>query len=211
MAERPILFSAPMVRAILAGKKTETRRIVTVPWYKQRRALPYEPYWVDEDGKLFACDEYGDYYPAIEMLRGPEAGDRLWVKEAIRRVADGPWSEFIADGSPTKADAWPWKPKALPGMFMPRGLRRIELDVAAARIERLQAIDGYAAQAEGIDVLRCGCEQCRMSAQMCPADQSTAIMEYAALWDSLHNEDGCRWADNPWVRVVTFRRYEAAP
>jgi hypothetical protein len=108
MSEHPILFSAPMVKAILAGTKTQTRRLVTVPWKGPTRALPYEPLCVEEDGRLMVCcDEdadshgAGDYREASKRLRCPfgEAGDRLWVRET--------WSQVIKE--PVSAErAW-WR------------------------------------------------------------------------------------------------------
>lgn len=187
MRARPILFSAPMIRALLAGRKTQTRRAIAAKWW---RCLDAD----DEDDR------------ALALAQSPYApGEHLWVKEAIRRVGDG-LSEYVADGAITKADAWPWKRAQLPAMFCPKGLSRITLEITEARIERVQDISGYDAVAEGISILRCGCEVCRRTAEMCPADQSSAIMEYASLWESLNGKrPGLGWGDNPWCWCISFK------
>lgn len=180
MIEKPILFSGEMVRAILAGRKTQTRRLVTVPWKGSRRALPYEPWWVDEDGKLLAQDEYGDFHEAsTRMAPYGHAGDRLWVKETFQvnhveyvrgRLpksrpttlaevlyrADGDYAEqFEQVDSPEMAI---WRPS----IFMPRWASRISLDVTDVRIERLDAITEEDAKAEGVEwpspTVVCACE-----------------------------------------------------
>lgn len=203
--ERPILFSAPMVRAILAGTKTQTRRTLT------------------SDNNLAAVrgvlvDLRLEHHRAVALERCVygKRGDRLWVRETIRR--DGSrvdpetgyeWeaSAYVADGARTKADAWPWSRKTLPSIHCPRGLSRITLEITSVRVERLQGISGDDAIAEGITIERCGCEACSHSAQMCPADSSTAIMEYASLWASINGKrSGCSWEANPWVWAISFRR-----
>ncbi len=140
--ERPILFSAPMVRAVLAGKKTQTRRVV-------KRA-----------GKLMTAvatiqrgrQPHPIVAKLIPELRCPygKPGDRLWVKEAITLspVLDN-GSNYVADGRSTKATSWPWKRDTLPGIFLPRKLSRITLEVVAVRVERLQEISEEDARAEG--------------------------------------------------------------
>lgn len=199
MKERPILFSAPMVRAILAGQKTQTRRILTVPWKGSTRALPYEPYWVDNDGRLEWCDEYGDYHDFEETILSPYGapGDRLWVRETIFWVSGG-LSVYGADGAATKADAWPWQRKCLPSIHCPRGLSRITLEVTGVRVERLQAISEEDAKAEGVAATRSGGH---------PAgdDTETAREVFQHLWDRINGKSAA-WASNPWVWVVEFRR-----
>ena len=94
--EKPILFSSAMVLALLAGRKTVTRRIVTVPWHRSTRSLPYEPYFVEDAGKLMVCcDEAedshggGDFREYTTCMPAPygRAGDRLWVRETFKVVA----------------------------------------------------------------------------------------------------------------------------
>lgn len=219
--ERPILFSAPMVKCLLDGTKLQTRRIAchageadSVRWADNEPMIPAGKDGAGYTGwirELAAC-------PLLMPLRCPygNPGDRLWVRETIRR--DGSrvdpetgyeWeaSAYVADGARTKADAWPWSRKTLPSIHCPRGLSRITLEITSVRVERLRDISGDDAIAEGITIERCGCEVCRHSAQMCPADCSTAIMEYASLWESINGKrPGCAWTDNPWVWVLEFRR-----
>jgi hypothetical protein len=218
VGEKPILFSAPMVRAILAGTKSQTRRVIRAP-----RGLGVGVY--TEEGKVVevvATDEDGD--PAdVEIRRPYDVGDRLWVKEAIRHIGDG-LSVYIADGEPTKADAWPWKVKALPGMYCPRGLSRITLEITGVRVERLQAITEEDARAEGVspigEDIGCPCEgedeepgphipACSWSHEGIDPYAEPHRAAFAVLWDAL-NGKRAPWASSPWVWVVEFRRVEAS-
>lgn len=189
MKERPILFSAPMVRALLAGTKTQTRRVLK-PGGRYDLALVAPP-----DGGPSRCP-YG------------VPGDRLWVREAIRLVPgqepdDGTGrvdSNYEADGTLTVADAWPWKRSYLPSMHCPRGLSRMTLEVTAVRVERLQDISEADAQAEGC-ALEC----------MTPTgdDSGSAIYGpggYRALWDDINGAGA--WDANPYVWAVSFRRID---
>ena len=216
MKERPILFSAAMVRAILAGTKTQTRRVLRVQPPRWCTTFGWSaltpPGMVEGRGRY--VDEQGvDHGPASKFIPVPYAvGDRLWGKEAIRHIGDGR-SEYIADGSLTVADAWPWKNKALPGMYCPRGLSRIKGPVTAIRVQWLQDISAEDSLAEGVPRASvCGCEVCRRSVQMCPADASEQVMAYAALWDSINRKrPGCSWDANPCVVAVTFNPEAQTP
>lgn len=85
------------------------------------------------------------------------------------------------------------------------GYAHIRLRLESVTVQRLQEISGEDAAAEGISVPRCGCEVCRMSSAMCPADASAHIEEYGHLWDSI-NGKRAPWSSNPWVWAITFRR-----
>jgi hypothetical protein len=207
VTERPILFSAAMVNAILAGTKTQTRRVVdirdhekttSILWAANAPTLPSGKYtgWVRD------CDA-----PLYLPLKCPYGmpGNRLWVKEAIRHVGGG-CSEYIADRTPTVADAWPWKPKALPGMSCPRGLSRITLEVTDVRVERVQDISEADALGEGIS----GPHDVGYPAFRIPDDSkprySRAAAAFESLWDSINGKrEGCSWKANPWVWVVAFK------
>jgi hypothetical protein len=227
--ERPILFSAPMVRAIIAGTKpkTKTRRVFNA-------RLPIDApisFGVQPlaDGKWGFFDSDGEDH--VCPYGGP--GDRLWVKEKWKSLAYGrgfgielhyaadgydPQTDYAArekhrrvfDDAPDRSDKWrfpnglhfgPWRNP----LFMPRWASRITLEVTDVRVEWLQDIDGEDCRAEGIRISRCGCEPCRMSAAMCTADASGHIMEYAALWDSI-NGKRAPWTSNPRVWVVSFKQ-----
>lgn len=193
--ERPILFSAPMVRAILNGSKSMTRRIMK-PQPAYVCGHDNEEPW-DSGDTLIACP-----YGAI--------GSRLWVRESIRLVerytmpGDGPEdppeelaaSEYMADGALTVADAWPWKAKALPSIHCPRGLSRITLEITDVRVQRLHEISEEDAKAEGIT----------------PKDADTNGCDgyghaFANLWESIHGAGS--WDASPWVWAISFKRVEA--
>lgn len=214
--ERPILFKGEMVRAIQAGIKTQTRRLVTVPWKGSARAFPYEPYWLDDcdnPGRLIFCDEYGDYRPATDYLQPYGiAGNRLWVRETWRtheRERDGiDGIQFAADdtfvpieNSRAAADLWivdhdngrhgeNWRPS----IFMRRWASRLTLDVIGTRIERLHAITEADALAEGI----------QQTHVVDPGD-GMAVQNFSFLWDRI-NKKRAPWSSNPWVHVVEFRK-----
>ena len=232
MSERPILFSAPMARAILDGHKTQTRRVVTVGDVVEERddgtPWPYFTTWTHgDDGSPWASCPYG------------APGDRLWVRETWRYAdwtEDGlPWIRYAADDArrlcervtpewaARVADIWAELSSAenvavdgratdrkwRPSIFLPRWASRITLAVTAVRVERLQAISEADAIAEGIAARcdhgcssLCGCTSC--VGEGC----QTAAAQYSALWDTI-NGDRAPWASNPWVWVVEFPRVEA--
>lgn len=196
MTEKPILFSAPMVRAILNGTKTQTRRVVTVPWKGSKRRVPYEPYWAEdraeEGGRLLACDEYGDYHPATEVMHPyGAAGDRLWVRETFHITgASGPDPIKVLYRADGDFPHTVWRPS----IFMPRSVCRIELELTGVRIERLQQITGDDAEAEG-----CTGRTEMYGAQGCRDN-------FHLLWDRLNAKRGYGWDTNCWVWVLEFKR-----
>lgn len=190
MSESQILFSAPMVRAILDGRKTQTRRVIPDEWW---RCLDPD----DED----------DRAQALTMCPYGAPGDRLWVRETWAWSGDTtvPEDERVARGDVWfRADPERTNPaiKWHPSIHMPRWASRITLEVTAVRVERLQAITEEDARAEG------------HSSEPNPAcvngepghvwyfDPRTW---FAHLWNAI-NSKRAPWASNPWVWMVGFRR-----
>lgn len=209
MTERPILFSAPMVRALLAGTKTQTRRVVKPPegyvgpdamrswgcnWDTQQEC----PVWMVHLRADIAA-------PKHRWIRCPygKPSDRLWVREAWRTVVE-------ADKTPPRdmdpayrlwfeADA-PHQEgfgKYRPPMFMPRWASRITLEVTGVRVERLQDISKADALAEGANVHPDHHNKPRSSIY-------SPVQAYRDLWESINGPGS--WDANPWVWVVEFRR-----
>ena len=183
MAEKPILFNTDMVRAILAGRKTQTRRLV--------KNIPlYEPYFEDVDGIPYACDENGDWYPAVEFSSIHD-GDVLYVRETWAEMPYG-WV-YRADGEP---EGWDANDRWRPSIHMPKAAARLFLRVTNVRIERLHD----------------------MSAEDCANDGGFAPEAIAAvgvaplfgtLWDSTVSKDAIAlwgWRANPWVWVIEFEK-----
>ena len=193
MTEHPILFSAPMVRALLSGGKTQTRRVVKPqPTFFGSMTDPSTP---------FKTLDVGLHCQIICPYGKP--GDRLWVKESIIRgyCGDMDMSSYAADESPTNADAWPWKRKTLSSMFCPRGLSRITLEVTGVRVERLQDIGEEDVFAEGIQkdgVIAC--------VDLPNGNRCHGIPKavYESLWESINGSGS--WDVNPWVWCISFRR-----
>ena len=216
MNARPILFSAPMVRAILDGRKTVTRRIVTVPWKGSTRALPYEPYYVDSDGRLLmACEMFDDatcdgpYCEYTEHVATfGEPGDRLWVRETFApRYFDDGRPGYRADWTSRVADVCP-EPKWKPAIFMRPSESRITLGVVSIRVERLHAIDEEDARREGVNASDASIVFRNDAAgrpKVVDEMANTHRGAFAILWDEI-NGKRAPWESNPWVWRVEFRR-----
>jgi len=185
MKERPILFSGAMVRSILDGRKTQTRRIVK-PQPKHRIIKADDGKWYDAD-----CIN-----PGIEVnCRYGKVGDRLWVKETFNLCGGKPF--YRADGK-MHAD-WKWKPS----IFMPRFASRITLEITDVRVERLNAISVADVKAEGIFL---NPKYLRLwTWDGIAGNSSNPVYAYQLLWDSI-NEKTHPWISNPFVWVITFRR-----
>lgn len=185
--ERPILFSGPMVRAILDGRKTQTRRVV-----KPQPGIHCVP-WQRPDGQfIWIIAETG--HGVSEPFTCPfgQIGDRLWVRETWN--AD--WCDrtiYKADGGYAKHAGYSVEPRWRPSIHMPRWASRIMLEITDVRVQRLQEISEEDAISEGIH-----------SVAAFPSGYSNRD-GFAALWNSLAKPDST-WAMNPWVWAVSFRR-----
>jgi hypothetical protein len=205
MKERPILFSSSMVRAILDGSKTQTRRVV-----KPRRCP-------NTGCELACCEiagERGEHLYRLCPYGAP--GDRLWVKETTVRVEDLGWIGPIYAESDEGRQALEWgygepddpdhiPPHAIklrPSLFMPRTRSRILLEITDVRVEKLQDISEDDARAEGMCVPNCECGYGVDGAIL----SGTASGAFMLLWEQIYSPDS--WVANPWVWVVTFRRVE---
>lgn len=209
--ERPVLFSAPMVRAILEGRKTQTRRVVKPQppfWmqahlnsgFRQIRNL-YDNVWGAgcAEGSAFACR-------SEDTIRCPygTVGDRLWVRETWARTTDYD-GQFLLDGVKALYRATPvvepsrWRPS----IHMPRWASRITLEVEAVRVERVQYISEADAMAEGVERIEFGPHEIA-GLPVHPMTSSYAEA-FGKLWDSINGKSH-PWDANPWVWAITFRR-----
>lgn len=206
MTEHPILFSAPMVRAILNGTKTQTRRVIAPQPFAKLYQYMSRNEWYEADG-----DE-PKYHTLHKSLYGV-TGDRLWVREtwalwgvpdttvqiAYRvdescatyqpplEAANKMRDMYIAadERKPHAAEMW------RPSIFMPRWASRITLEIVGVRAERVQDISEIDAMAEGIPF---------------NGDQPSPRDEFSLLWESINAERGFGWDVNPWVWVIEFKR-----
>lgn len=225
MTDRPILFSAPMVRALLDGRKTQTRRILKPqpgpcdhkPWPGPHN----EPNWLIEGSEMH-CAQCGNGIYLSTHKSGVSGislrfaiGDRLYVREHWRTE-----SNAYDDLAPSEMDAdYPvifeadadWSTNKTVGRFrqgmhMPRWTSRLTLTVSDVRVERLQAINEQEAIAEGIawQMIRRpdGSSRARWFGVPHVGRDLDPVTAYADLWDSINGAGS--WEANPWVVAVTF-------
>ena len=227
MIERPILFSAPMIRALLDGTKTQTRRIVK-PRPTKSVATLHHTAIRKRDGLLefTARDRRGQAvaaFPVDEHSLRAEVicpygtrGDRLWVREAFTHITgNGIRVHYRSDGEPLGRDGCvlPTEPglrRWMPSIFMPRKLSRITLDLSDVRVQRLQNITEADARAEGVEPFftrfpDIGRDQRITDGRFARDEEHRA--SYAVLWDEI-NGDRALWSSNPWVWALTFKRVE---
>jgi len=235
MRERGILMSGPMVRAILAGKKTQTRRAVRAPEVCPDCIAASIPHPNGDGGmglfgsaaylRIPACDHFGE--PVLgARVRCPYGapGDRLWVREtwagddfygAVYR-ADHPSADLKAgelDSGEQSIRQW------RPSLLMPRWASRITLEVTGIRVERAQDISDADIEAEGVDAeavdaLWAAAKQSRRAELWPFAREALADRGPPADWRAIDNwraawtliNGRASWDANPWVWVVSFRR-----
>lgn len=197
MRERPILFSAPMVRAILEGRKTQTRRVVKdrhidaappacfFQWLRENcpYGQPGDRLWVRETFALSVIDPDG-----LSPEDDPENYDVIY--RADPEQPGGGWAD--SDGNEIPA---PWKPS----IHMPRWASRIDLEITAVRVEHLHDITEADARAEGAKPYLLPVHPDRESLRH--------VDGFSQLWQSINGPDS--WAANPWVWVVEFQRVDA--
>lgn len=220
--ERPILFSGPMVWAILDGRKSQTRRIVKgIPRGVARVVEMQNDFVFATPSKTGLSGlPNGATVEDCVNLRCPygRPGDRLWVKEkfgpcayplGISNIADATYvcfpdgaqkfrrGEYCTWDKPVTGaypDGWKWRPS----IHMPRWASRITLEVTGVRVERMQDISEADAAAEGVDAIsvadmpRNGCFNRRT--------------DFMQIWNIINGPDS--WTANPWVWVVEFKRVE---
>jgi len=229
MSERPILFSGAMVRAILDGRKTQTRRI-----FKRKHgpltSMPESVHRLADCGWGFISPPEPDETRALRIIGGGpgyqcpygQPGDRLWVRETWRPVMES-WRSFVeyAAGGTTLDNVnrdrlAPLTRLALrfpgarrdrnseawhPSIHMPRWASRISLEVKAVRVERLQDISEADILAEGVTVASIA------ALTGIPwSDMPTLYHAWRTLWEYINGMES--WLDNPWVWVVEFARVQ---
>jgi hypothetical protein len=211
MKERPILFSGPMVRAILAGTKTQTRRVV-----KRQGDMEFDP----------ADPHYGPYWLAYAAgdLDGEDAkvrcpygvpGDRLWVRETwaenagsaggyLYRADHGDKCSGIATLALDRAEWVHYCDRWRPSIHMPRTASRILLEITDVRVERLQAISDADALAEGtMEWVNWDSPQAKAS---WAGNGAYAGGAFPRFWESINGAGS--WDANPRVWVVSFKRLQ---
>jgi hypothetical protein len=178
MKEKPIIFSTPMVQAILSGQKKQTRRAV-----KGDLVARFD---IDGDGFAAYQDQNGDFWGAHEFCPYGRIGNRLWVREAFSpNYSDDGATAYKADYDKDKIGDVVTEPKWCSPLYMRRAVSRITLEITGIRIEGLTKITQEDAIAEGC----------------------SSVEEYRQLWDRLNGKKkGCSWVDSPWVWKIEFKR-----
>lgn len=211
--ERPILFSGPMITAILNGSKTQTRRVVKL------------------DRGMFVCSRHRNYITACEVKDevGPwwhphgghpgeplpkenleaacpfgKPGEKLWVRETF--CPD--WCDkpiYKADGGSAIAAGYSKEPRWTPSIHMPRCASRITLEITDVKVERLQDISEEDARAEGVQAWMDSLKDSeRHNPDSCLS--SYPVTAFSRLWQSIYGEES--WRSNPWVWVVSFKKVD---
>jgi len=175
MKERPILFSGPMVRAVLSGAKTQTRRVIK-PQPPADGSAKEWTWAIDSDAPSPALGWRDDAIGACAAVCPyGQPGDLLWVRETWCPRPEG--YGYRADDDPTNQPR-----KWGPSIFMPRAASRLTLRLTEVRVERVQDISQADAVAEG----------------------TQGKASFALLWDALNAKRGYGWASNPFVWVLSF-------
>lgn len=196
MTDRPIIFSAPMVRALLDGRKTQTRRVLKPQPFPVGGAF-YRPFPNTDPRQWYSLSAAGIVVNIQTVPYAP--GDRLWMREAF--ATDGLVVRYYATD-----DVHELRKKLSP-IHMPRWASRLTLTVTEVKVQRLQEITEGDAAAEGIDPRKIGWIPERAEPPEIwwfgsDVGRRTARDAFSDLWASIHGPDA--WDANPWVAAITF-------
>ncbi|HUS02936.1 MAG TPA: hypothetical protein VMY77_14460 [Chitinophagaceae bacterium] len=209
MKEHPIIFSTPMVKAIIDGRKTQTRRIIKFPSdFNHKNVYKNYPFGVKYTSNIMG-ETVQRLFPKWKV------GDILWVKETYNKISipDGIGERklinvYKADNSSNYLERIKWKPS----IFMPRAAARIFLEVTDVRAEQLQSITEQDAIAEGVDfdyTMVDGRSYVNYLITHPSGKQfacfKTAIQSYCSLWEKINPGS---WILDPWVWVIEFKKLE---
>lgn len=187
MKETGMLFTSPMVRAILEGRKTQTRRVAKPVKHPDLGNL-YTP------GALLR--EHEPQHVINRACPYGQPGDRIYVRETFSQHPEWGQLAFRADGEEFEdADGWLWEPKWIPSIHMPKYLARIWLEITGVRLERIQDISEADALAEGARFELASIDSVRIGAT------ASFLSGFRNIWEST----GGDWDANPWVWVVNFK------
>lgn len=225
MKERGMIFNSEMVRAILEGRKTQTRRMIK----RVEGAVSFSPEWDINGEEIFVVlgeKDHTGMNPVLGAISCPfgSVGDRIWVRETFQgplfdydqmesyledssKFETPEFCQYAADGGPRPeyCDAddnlrHGWRPS----IHMPRWASRITLEITGVRVERLNSISQEDAQAEGMELTGW---RPTYSDPDSGGEVWTPYDNFAQLWESIYGEES--WKNNPWVWVIEFKRLEA--
>lgn len=192
MKERPIIFSVESVRAIMAGTKTQTRRIVKP-----------QPHFLGDDGCPWIYERPYEHMDGVRVECRFSPGMRLWVREKFCQMRPehriGGKYIYAADWTAQSDDSkrcqrelgYKWQSP----LFMPRAASRLTLEVVGVRVERVQDITEADVVAEGVDSI----SMSGVPRQATPNRRS----DFAQIWDCINGNGS--WASNPFVWVIEFK------
>lgn len=210
--EHPLIFNSDMVKAILEGRKTQTRRVIKMP---EGIAAKYE-YMGNDGGNGLLPKKSGHYWMNGYAMWRPdlcsfgEVGDKIWVRESLllQREKDTQYFDTLYRADNVHIDnlhelddwfekyaLWYDSGKAkqiVPSIHMPKWAARIWLEITGLRVERVQDISEADSLDEGVETNRGNGAKCRR--------------DFAMLWDSIYAKRGYGWDKNPYCRVIEFKR-----
>ncbi|HUI31995.1 MAG TPA: hypothetical protein VLY84_00130 [Dysgonamonadaceae bacterium] len=188
---KPILYSTPMVEAIIDDLKSQTRRPINPQPKKQLKHVGMG-YWSENPEDLKQAYVKAKY----------QVGDILWVRETFKKT------DYTISGYTYKAHGHPEMPKTgwKPSIHMPKKAARLFLEVIAVRVEPLRNILHYDARQEGVKFID-GLSSKKFYYNYLTLDfRCNELYSFMTLWQSIYGEDS--WLENPWVWVYEFKRIE---
>lgn len=205
MKEYPLIFTAESVRAILSGRKTQTRRVLKNPGFSDSAWFSGTTHPRGDGGIVFGTrpylrvsyDDEKDMMGERVRVPGPVVGDRIWVKETwavpgtVARSDDPVWQGMKVAYRAELDDGLSWRSP----IYMPRWASRLTLEVTEIRIQRLQSITAQDAVQEGIIDTESGWD----------GNAYYPLARFKSAWDSINAKRGYPWDSNCWVVARTFR------